>query len=77
MAARNNKTKLDDNWRERIKVSMLINRLMSHALGECDMQGTQIKAAEILLRKRVPDLAATQHSGDENQPIRHVIEWAK
>ena len=75
MAARNRKTELDEEWRARIKVSMLLNRLMNHAVGECEMTATQIKAAEILLKKRVPDLAAIQHSGDKENPVRIEMGW--
>ena len=49
--------------RERIEGGKLINRLADHAEGVCEMSSTQIKAAEILLRKVVPDLKAVEHSG--------------
>ena len=62
MAARIN-PKLDAEWREKIQISMLINRLMDHANGQADMTSTQIKAAEILLRKTLPDLSATTLDG--------------
>lgn len=63
MAARTRKIKHDDFTRERIRVTQLINRLENHALGECGMEATQIKAIEILLRKALPDLSAVAHSG--------------
>lgn len=50
--------------RQRIKVSEIISRLHKHLEGGCEMSSTQIKAAEILLRKAVPDLASTQHTGE-------------
>lgn len=49
--------------RERIEGAKLINKLADHAEGICEMSSTQIKAAEILLRKVVPDLKAVEHSG--------------
>lgn len=57
--------------RERIKVSMLIRRLTDHILGKQDMSPTQLKAAEILLKKSLPDLQAVQntHSGPDGGPI--------
>lgn len=64
MAARSRKVELDEEWRDRIKVGVLLNRLMNHAVGEIEMSNTQIKAAEILLRKKIPDLAAVAHSGE-------------
>ena len=35
---------------------MLINRLMNHALGKCDMTPSQVRAAQLVLRKILPDL---------------------
>ncbi len=35
---------------------MLMNRLIDHALGECDMTPSQIRAAQRVLRKILPDL---------------------
>lgn len=69
MAARKVRTTLNDRWKERIQASMLVNRLMDHAVGECELTGTQLRAIEILLKKVAPDLAAIQHSGDENNPL--------
>lgn len=62
MAARTRKGSLTSGgWpavvRDRIKSSMLINRLQDHAVGKVDLQPTQIKAIEILLRKTLPDLS--------------------
>lgn len=49
--------------RERIRVSMLRHRLENHVLGRIEMSPTQVRAAEILLRKCLPDLNAVEHSG--------------
>jgi hypothetical protein len=46
--------------RDRIQTSMLINRLTGHAEGNVDLQPTQVKAIEILLRKTLPDLQAIE-----------------
>lgn len=43
---------------------MIAKRLRDHALGQNDMTTTQIKAAEIILRKAMPDLKAVEHSGE-------------
>lgn len=61
--------------REKIQTTQLINRLTKHALGEIELSPTQVRAIEILLKKSVPDLANVQHSGDEEKPMRMVIEW--
>ena len=50
--------------RDRIRVSMIVNRLHKHVAGELKMSSTQIKAAEILLRKAVPDLKQIEHTGE-------------
>lgn len=59
MAARN-RPGLSENTRKRIQATMLVKRLSSHALGEAEMTSTQIKAAEILLKKALPDLTAVE-----------------
>lgn len=61
MAARTNTLQLRESWREKIKTSMLINRLTKHALSKSEeMTASQIKAAEILLRKTFPDLTVNE-----------------
>jgi len=56
MAARKKLTH-DDKTRQRIQTSQLVTRLMNHALGKNKMTQTQVRAAEILLKKTLPDLA--------------------
>jgi hypothetical protein len=70
MAARINRVKLDDSWREKIRISMLLIRLEQHALGECEMSATQIKATEVLLRKSLPDLSSVEMSGPDGESLR-------
>jgi hypothetical protein len=53
-----------DYLRKKIRASKLINRLQNHALGIIDLQMTQIRAIEILLRKSIPDLAAAEIKSD-------------
>jgi hypothetical protein len=62
MAARK-KNWTPDVVRQRIRTGVLVNRLKKHVLGEVEMTATQVRAAEILLRKALPDLSATEHSG--------------
>ena len=66
MAAR--KTPVGRMWtpdivRERIKTSMIVNRLTDHALGNVEMTTSQVTAALGLLRKSLPDQSAVTHSG--------------
>ena len=75
MAARTQRTNLDSKWREKIQTSMLINRLMQNALGKLKTEMTpgQVRAAEVLLRKSLPDLSATTVSGDPDRPLIHEV----
>lgn len=54
----------NERFRARVKATLLAKRLQDHALGFVEMTATQIRAAEILLRKAVPDLASVEHSGE-------------
>jgi hypothetical protein len=64
-----------DVVRERIRTTKLIQRLQNHALGEVEMSPTQIKATEILLKKRLPDLSAVEHTGTTTH--KHVSEFSE
>ncbi len=55
-----------DVVRRRIRATQLMRRLRKHVLGQLEMTPTQIKAAEILLRKVVPDMKAVEHTGTVN-----------
>lgn len=77
MAARLN-PKHDAATREKIQTSQLVNRLMANANGDIDMSPGQVRSAEILLKKVLPDLASVELTGDEENPVqvKHVFEWA-
>lgn len=64
MPARIRKIRHDEDTRTRIKVGNILTRLQKHVDGEIDMSSTQLKAAEILLRKTLPDLTSVEHSGE-------------
>ena len=67
-----------EDVRKKIQVSQLLNVLQNHALGETeDLSPTRMKAIEILLRKSMPDMASVTVSGDSEQPLQHVVTWAK
>ena len=61
--------RLTPEWKEKIRVGVILDRLSKHVDGEVEMSSTQIKAAEILLKKVVPDVARTELAGDEETPI--------
>lgn len=53
-----------DQTRDTIKTSLLVKKLQDHNLEGAELSATQIKAAEILLRKTLPDLKVTEHTGE-------------
>lgn len=69
MAARVN-PELTERWREKIRLSQIINRLDQCAVGEINMTPSQLKAADMLLKKLVPDLNRTEHSGPDGGPVK-------
>lgn len=97
--ARTRRTTLNEKWREKIRVSMIMNRLDAQALDELpetnakgeDEKGKYIdppkramspmalKAAELLLKKTVPDLTRTTNVGDPENPeqVNNNIKFDK
>jgi hypothetical protein len=60
--------------RERIRVTKLVQALELHALGKIEMSPSRIRAAEVVLKKALPDLTAVEHSGFiERPPTREEI----
>ena len=62
---------MDQRVREKIQASMLIRALHDCVEGRNKMTSVQVRAAEVLLKKVVPDLAAVEHSGETE--VKHVI----
>jgi len=58
-----------DEIREKIKTSQLVNRLENHIFGEIELSSTQIRGIEILLNKTLPNLQSTELSGDADNPL--------
>ena len=77
MPARKRRITLDENWRAKIQASQLMNRLAAHVEGVVDLSPTQVRAAEILLKKTVPDLARTEVTGAEGGPQVITVRWGK
>lgn len=50
--------------RARVRAGGIAKRLECHVLGKVEMTASQVTAALGLLRKVVPDLSATEHSGE-------------
>jgi len=68
MAARLNPAH-DQRTRDKIQTSQLINRLMGHVNGECELTATQVRAAEVLLKKTLPDVSNVTMQGPDGGPV--------
>ena len=77
MAARIRKTSLTEEWKAKIQAGVILDRLVKHVNGEIEMTASQIKAADILLKKTVPDLARTEVTGKDGEPQQHIVTWQK
>lgn len=64
MAARKSRIQHDEYTRKKIQTTQLINRLTAHALGEVEMTSSQVRAAEVLIKKTLPDLTAATIEAD-------------
>ncbi len=70
MAGRNNTTHIQ-RARDKIAASQLINRLLDNALAEEEfLTAGQIKSAEILIRKVIPDLKQVEQTLEVEGDIR-------
>ena len=83
MPARTRKVMHEDLTRQRIQAAAIINRLTEHLHGKIELSPTQVRCAEILLRKVLPDLAMIEHSGNVTHNYAEVPqvlseeEWLK
>lgn len=76
MAARTLRPRHSEEIRTKIQSTQLVNALSNHVFGKNEMSSTQIKAAEILLRKSLPDLTQVSGPGDggEHTVINSIKE---
>lgn len=56
--------------REKIKSTLIINKLENHILNNSEMSSSQVSAALGLLRKSVPDLTAVEHKGEIDHNLK-------
>src|SRR5262245_36077162 len=70
--------------RAKIRGAYLIRRLQQHVAGKINLTMSQIRAADILLRKIIPDLSQTSVTGEmthkyvvEVPPLLTKDEWLK
>ena len=58
-----------------IETTKVLKRLQDHIVGNQKLSSTQVRAAEILLRKTLPDLRSSEHTTDPAAPpVYHVIK---
>lgn len=73
MAARKSKGTSSQPWdesvREKIRTSMLVNRVIDHAFGKVEMTTDQARSAYKLIDKVLPDLKALELSGGTNNTL--------
>jgi len=65
--------KHDEVARQKIRVSEILTRLLKHVDGSVEMSPTQIRAAEILLKKALPDLSSVELSGGTENQLNVII----
>ncbi|HYF57204.1 MAG TPA: hypothetical protein VEA41_23345 [Salinarimonas sp.] len=70
MAARKRKIRHDENTRDKIQASQIVNRLTKHILGEVDMPASAVSAALGLLKKVMPDLSSAEIKSETT--VRYV-----
>ncbi len=67
--------KHDEKTRAKIQTSQIINRLEQLVKGEIFMSSQQVRAAEILLRKTLPDLQTVEYKSPEvSEPLKVIIK---
>lgn len=67
----------DERTRAKIKTSQIINRLEKFVDGKVEMSAAQVTAALGLLRKTLPDLQATEHSGKVELTYEELLRSLK
>jgi hypothetical protein len=60
--------------REGIPVTAILGKLGEHLDGKTELTATQLRAAEILLRKSMPDLTSVEMSGTLDTTVRSADE---
>lgn len=62
-----------EKTKDTIRAGMLMKRLEDHAAGLVEMTSTQVRAAEIVLKKLRPDLSSVDMAASVDQTTRFVI----
>ena len=66
-----------ERTREKIKTSMLINRLQSFVEGKVELNAAQVSAALGLVKKTLPDLQAVELGGgtESTVTVKGALTW--
>ena len=67
----------DERTRAKIQTSQIVNRLEKFVDGKVEMSAAQVTAALGLLRKTLPDLQATEHSGKVELTYEELLRSLK
>ena len=59
--------------RQKIQTTQLVKRLTDHVFDQCKMSQTQVQAALGLLKKTIPDLKATEITGQDGGAVQVQI----
>jgi hypothetical protein len=62
-------------WRCKIKAGVIMDRLQKHANSEIEMTDSQIKAANLFLKKVIPDLSSVTLGSDPDRPVAMKCSW--
>ena len=71
------KAQVNKFQRETIKTTALMNRLTNHVLGKVKMESSQVAAANIVLRKALPDLQASEITNKGDSTAQTIINILK
>lgn len=63
-----------EELRQRIDTAALLERLQGYALGKTEMEAAQVKVAELLLKKSLPDLPGARSAAN---PAAEPVTLAK
>jgi len=67
---------IDERTREKIRTTQIMKRLQAHVFGEIELTPAQVRSAEVLLRKSLPDLSATATADANTEQGQQILGWA-
>ena len=61
--------------KDRIRTGMILRRLLKHFKGEIELTASQVNVGLALLKKKLPDLKQTEHTGEVSH--KHTQELSR